>query len=98
MLDQLAPFGLGNEKPLFVFKNVRPSSFRHFGREGNHLELNFLNGRKNISAIGFFLKEENFPALKGPSIDLLAHLERSTFGKAAPRLRIVDALPAGSVK
>ncbi len=90
----LAPFGVGNPRPVFQFSQVIPQTVRVFGKEGNHLELVFLNKKgKKIPAISFFTKPEDFDfALEaGRPIDLIASLEKSMFRNFPElRLRIED--------
>jgi len=93
-LAKLAPFGTGNPKPLFIFRDVIPADVRLFGKEANHTELVFHNSRgAKVNAIGFFMKPESFtPApVAGKPLDLIATLEKSTFrGRPELRLRIQD--------
>lgn len=93
-ISKLAPFGVGNPKPLFRFEHVPVSRVEQFGKEKQHLKLPFekTNGEK-VSAVKFFAKPEDFnpPPLAGSRLNLLAHLEKSTFGTYPElRLRIVD--------
>ncbi|HVU06555.1 MAG TPA: single-stranded-DNA-specific exonuclease RecJ [Candidatus Paceibacterota bacterium] len=95
-IEKLAPFGVGNPKPMFLVKGAFIDAVKSFGKEGNHTELIFrdLAGRK-ISAIQFFSPTESLPkhvAAQKP-VDIVAHIEKSTF-KNYPelRLRIVDIL------
>jgi len=94
LIEKLAPFGVGNPKPLFLFEKIVIENVKMFGKEINHLELAFKNSRgKSIKAIGFFIKSTDFGAeLKsGNKINLLANFEKSTFrGYTELRLRIVD--------
>ena len=92
-IDQLAPFGVDNEKPVFLFKNVEIAAVRLFGKQKEHLGLDFRNSAgKKISAIGFFMTHETFPDVllgTGEKIDLLGFFERSTFRNVIElRLRI----------
>ena len=95
-LERMMPFGLDNEKPIFIFENVGVESLRQFGKKTDHLELVLRNtmGDK-VSAIGFFAKPEDFeniPAV-GKKINLIASLEKSVFGgRTELRLRIVDII------
>lgn len=96
-VEKLAPYGVGNPKPLFLLRGAGVEAVKSFGKEGNHTEIAFrdLGGRK-ISAIQFFTPISSLPkhVVAGSSIDFVAHLEKSTF-KNYPelRLRIVDILP-----
>ena len=67
-----------------------------FGKEKNHLELSFRNGRgQKVSAIGFFATDESFKVkpVAGARIDLYATLEKSMFrGRPELRLRIMDVM------
>jgi single-stranded-DNA-specific exonuclease len=95
MVEQLAPFGVANPKPLFRFPNLEIYRAKTFGNGGVHLELSFKqsNGRQ-VCAVGFFTGKDKFKSATleaGHKINLIATLEKSYF-KASPelRLRIVD--------
>lgn len=94
VVDKLAPFGMDNPKPIFLFKGVVPADVKRFGKLKEHVDLVFVrNNGKKVSAIAFFAEEGGRLAAveAGRSIDLVATLERSTFrGFAELRLRIVD--------
>lgn len=107
-IAKLAPFGMGNRKPLFLLKNISPASVRIFGKGNEHVELVLKqsNGGR-VSAIAFFAaatewaKALNDPAVSGadvasaPSIkcDIVASLEKSMFrGRPELRLRIEDVI------
>lgn len=99
ILESLAPFGVGNPKPLFIFRNVSPIVVKAFGKEKNHTELTFEGSRGKIPAIGFFMKPEDLKTGMGEvvgvgkPIDLVAHIEKSMFrNRPELRLRIVDIL------
>jgi single-stranded-DNA-specific exonuclease len=93
-IEKLAPFGTGNPKPLFMFKNVTPTSVRQFGKTKNHLELMFPG---SIKAIAFFKTADDWKDILGHELSagrhftLIAVFEKSIFrGKTELRLRIVD--------
>lgn len=96
VIDKLAPFGEGNPKPKFIFKELPIFSIKEFGKEKNHLELSFINTKgRQIKAIGFFKTRESFLSTLtlGQRINLIATFEKSTFaGKTELRLRIVDII------
>jgi len=97
LIEKMAPFGVGNLKPLFLFEKIKIENVKMFGKENNHLELIFQNSRgRNIKAIGFFMRADTFgrELKNGDHIDLLANFEKSTFrGFDELRLRIVDIVP-----
>src|SRR5690606_21221404 len=93
-IEKLAPFGVGNPKPVFLFQDILISEVKMFGKEKNHLELSFQNSKgKKVKAIGFFMKPEQFKTEieKGKKINLVANMEKSMFGgRTELRLRIVN--------
>lgn len=95
MIDRLAPFGLGNPKPLFMFPNVLIQKTKQFGKEKNHFEMTISDGSSQRTAMSFFADENTFTrrAVVGERVDLIATIEKSYFaGRITIRLRIVDIL------
>jgi single-stranded-DNA-specific exonuclease len=96
MINRLAPFGLGNPKPLFLFKNVTIKKTKQFGKEKNHLEIIVTDDMQlERTAMSFFADGDTFTkkASEGARIDLVATLEKSYFaGRTTIRLRILDIL------
>ncbi|MEX0931035.1 MAG: single-stranded-DNA-specific exonuclease RecJ [Candidatus Paceibacterota bacterium] len=93
-LAVFAPFGIGNPKPLFEFKDVVPEQVIMFGKAKEHLKLIF-NGRETREALAFFAQPDSFrnSPVAGKTCTLLAHVEQSFFmGRMQTRLRIVDIL------
>jgi single-stranded-DNA-specific exonuclease len=91
-IASLAPFGIGNPKPTFLFKDLTVLGVRHFGNGSAHLELKFSreNGTQ-LAAIGFFRNDE---VRIGEKLDLVVTIEKSYFRyKPELRLRIVDIVP-----
>jgi len=95
-IAKLAPFGVGNPKPTFLFENVMIQNVKEFGKEQDHLELCFENSNSRpIKAIAFFKTRASYGRAlqKGVSINLVATFELSNFaGREELRLRIVDIL------
>jgi len=94
MVSSLAPFGLGNPKPLFLFPRVSIKKTKQFGKEKNHLEIIVTDDMQvERTAMSFFADEDTFtkPAKTGENVDLVATIEKSYFaGRTTLRLRIVD--------
>jgi len=97
-IEKMAPFGLANPKPIFLFENVKIENIKKFGKNGSgeHLEITFSNNGKNkVKAISFFSNSESFkiPLAVDKKVNLLATFDLSRFrGKEELRLRIVDIL------
>lgn len=102
-LSRLAPFGIGNPKPLFMFKDVVPVEVKQFGKHEEHFKMSFKTDKnsngyksafaKNIEAIAFFARAEDFEIKPeaGQPLTLLAHIEQSQFmGRSDIRLRVVE--------
>src|SRR3989338_1432078 len=95
IIEQMAPFGVDNQKPTFLIEYVEIFNVKIFGKQNNHLGIDFKNSRgQNISAIKFFADEiENGETAfkRGDKISLIVNLEKSTFRNVNElRLRIVD--------
>ncbi len=93
-INRLGPFGIGNEKPLFIWKNITPHYVEQFGKTKEHIEIHFNNSaNKNIRAIAFFktADEYTYPPAAEESCCLVGHLEHSVFmGRHETRIHIVD--------
>lgn len=94
-IEKFAPFGMGNPKPSFIFKKVKLSDVRFFGKEKAHLELSF--DGSDVKAILFFAEDEKYKMLAtGNVVDVIATMEVNTFrNKRELRLRIVDVKKKG---
>lgn len=94
VIEKLAPYGVGNPKPTFLFKDISIYGVKEFGKEKNHLELSFLSSKgKIVKAIAFFKTKESYGGKinVGERINLVATFEKSIFGgKTELRLRIID--------
>lgn len=99
-LSKLAPFGMGNPKPLVALTEVRIERASWFGKAEEHLRLSIGRGHEEfpeppIEAITFYAKrtlgEASERLSAGQIISMLAHLEEDTFTRGQPiRLRIVS--------
>lgn len=99
-LAKLAPFGVGNPKPVYALRDVRVRSVAWFGSGEEHLRLTIERREPNstVEAISFFAKRELGRACEqlteNMAITMLATLERDTFTKGQPaRLRITAIAP-----
>lgn len=96
-IEKLAPFGLGNPKPVFLFEKVKVESIKKFGKNGSgeHLEIVFSDSSKKIKAVSFFSNTGSFKCRldEGLAVNLLATFDLSRFRRREElRLRIVDII------
>ncbi len=95
-IEKMAPFGIGNPKPTFKFKNIKIEKIKKFGKNGSgeHLEITFSDvGKNKAVAISFFSGHDSFnvPISEGLNVDLLATFDLSRFrGREELRLRIIE--------
>ena len=89
----LAPYGVGNPKPLYRLSGVRPGEVELFGKGKEHTKLKLMTNGRAKEAIAFFATPESFTKtpVPGEPVTLIAHLEESFFmNRLQVRLRIVD--------
>jgi len=95
-IAKLAPFGIDNPKPVFLFRKVVPGGVKIFGKGKEHVEVSFAkSGGQKIPAISFFGANEKWAkdVAVGKPVDLIASVEKSLFaGRTELRLRIVDVV------
>lgn len=95
-VNKFAPFGEGNPKPLFLFRDVELKQVRQFGKGGEHLELCFKKSTGGVvKAISFFTSPESLGVAfhHNARITIVANLEASYFmGRTELRLRLIAVL------
>jgi single-stranded-DNA-specific exonuclease len=70
-ISKLEPFGMGNPRPLFIFKDIKITDLRLIGGQKEHLKFKF----GNIDALAFY-QSELFDKFKiGQSITFIAYLD-----------------------
>lgn len=92
-IRKLAPFGMGNPEPVFLFKDVEVVTVKQFGKTQEHFEMIVRENNKEVKAIKWFATAESFTRVptEGHQADLYAKFEHSVFrGKHELRLQIVD--------
>ena len=93
-IEKLSPFGIANEKPVFVFRNCFFEKVDFFGKEKKHLKI-ILSGENgfSIESIAFFATEDLISKAEvGTKKDIVGNLEKSFFGRPKARIRIIDIL------
>ena len=91
-LSSLAPFGVGNAKPLFLFPQVEVARMKMFGKQGDHIEVSLAQEGSYATGISFFSTPASFskPIAPGNKADIVGHIELDWRG--GPRIRVVDAI------
>jgi single-stranded-DNA-specific exonuclease len=91
-LSNLAPFGEGNAKPLFVFSNVSVERMKMFGKASDHIEVSLGGSGASATGIAFFSSPDSFtkPLAVGNKVDVVGHVELDWRG--SPRIRVVDII------
>ncbi|MDD4351418.1 MAG: single-stranded-DNA-specific exonuclease RecJ [Candidatus Gracilibacteria bacterium] len=89
-LEDLAPFGIGNPKPLFLLKNLELLRVKSVG-DGKHLKLNLRQDSKSLDGIGFRLGDHALSLGSGMRVDVVGHLEQNHWnGNTSLQLQILD--------
>jgi len=87
----LAPFGIHNQKPVFILKNVEPYFVSRVGNEKNHLKFSINVNNQNINVIAFRMGEFADQIMKHKKIDLVFHLDRNFWNnKETVQLKVLD--------
>jgi len=93
-LEKLSPFGMGNPKPVFAFRDVTVERISWFGKSEEHLKISVSHDRTTIEAVSFYAKRELgkgcLDLAIGKRASVLGNLERDQFARGQPvRLRLV---------
>lgn len=95
-MDQMEPFGVGNEQPLFLVRNVKHNYLKRVGKESNHLSFLAQTGFKKFSTIAYKMGEFADVMGQAQAIDLACYLDRNEWkGKHQIQFRAVDFNPLG---
>ena len=94
-ITRLAPFGVGNPKPVFRIQETIIAAVRTFGKEKNHIELELTCEKTGTRtrAYDFFRSSSQFSCTVSPNMPahVLATVERDTY-RGGLALRLVDVL------
>lgn len=93
-LEKLSPFGMGNPKPVFAFRDVTIERVSWFGKAGEHLKISLRHDHTSLEGVSFYAKRELGKSCTnlevGKRASVLGNLERDQFARGTPiRLRLV---------
>ncbi len=93
-IETMAPFGAGNPRPVFAFRNVSIASHRAVG-DGSHLALQLEMGGQRLRGIAFGMADKA-PLLSEP-VDLAVQITENNFrGRRSAEFQVKSIRPAGS--
>lgn len=99
-LQQMEPFGQGNEQPRFVFENVYLGDWRKVGKTGEHIKMSFNMNDDLVDGIGFGLAAciEERGIKPKDVVDVLGSLEVNEYnGRRTLQVKVIDVEKAGNV-
>jgi single-stranded-DNA-specific exonuclease len=95
ILEGLAPFGIANEKPIFLIQDTEYDRHEMFGKAKEHLKIIFKNSRgREVPAIKFFDNGKIAEKIAGSKKITIAVIPEESYfmNKKEFRMRIVDVL------
>lgn len=75
VLDQLEPFGKGNEVPRFRLRDVQVLRYSSIGRENNHLKVLIQVGNRQIDVVGWGAAWRSHELVRLRRIDVVGRLD-----------------------
>jgi single-stranded-DNA-specific exonuclease len=93
-IEDLAPYGEGNPKPVFITRQLKIHSMTQVGVRENHLKLWISTGYNDVKGIAFGKGEERSRILNNDLFyDLVYNLEADTWNNVRePSLKVQDIL------
>lgn len=90
-IQKLGPFGIGNEEPKFLIKDILIKDIQKFGKNKEHIKVVCFQDGKNIEAISFYSDEDSFSnkISVNEKLSIVGTIERNQWGGGF-RLRILD--------
>lgn len=93
--EQMAPFGPGNMKPIFVVKNLRDSGYSRV-LKNEHLKLVFKNNDTFINGIAFNMADK-FSLVQNGIFDIAFHIEENDWnGNTSLQLMVKEIRESNS--
>ncbi len=91
LISQMEPFGVGNERPVFLLRGIKPEDLKTVGKEQQHLHFQTNTGLNRFSSIAFKLGAL-FPQIVGmPQLDIALHLDKNVWnGRETIQLQVLD--------
>ncbi len=78
-LENLEPFGVGNQKPAFILRGLEPFFSTTVGRDNSHLKFTIKKDRKDFEVIAFRMGQHINELKAHNKIDLVFNLEKNVW-------------------
>ncbi len=93
-LQQLAPFGMGNQEPVFASYDVALDDIRIIGKDGRHVKLRVKQDTSSIfDAIGFGMADQTKNLHRGDRINIAYTIDENEWnGRKNLQLKINDVV------
>jgi len=95
-IEQMQPFGVKNERPNFLIKNLTLTDFESIGKGGRHLCLQLAGEEQILKGIWFNNGRQIKAMAKGAKLDIVCKLEKDDRNEKEVLLRIVDVESHGN--
>jgi single-stranded-DNA-specific exonuclease len=95
LLEQLQPYGVGNEQPVLLMRGVQVRAYEAIGQDRSHLRLVLGTSRGNVRAIAFGAAARSRELVLNRTIDLAACLNLDRWnGQTRLDVEVKDFRPA----
>ncbi|MFP3947618.1 MAG: DHHA1 domain-containing protein, partial [Longimicrobiales bacterium] len=95
LVEYFGPFGIGNPRPVFLARGVRPAGPARVVGSG-HLKLQISQGKRRLEAIGFGLADRIRPdRVAEAALDVVFQLRENHYrGRTTLQARLLDIRPS----
>jgi single-stranded-DNA-specific exonuclease len=89
-INQLSPFGQGNEKPILFLECVRIGKIKKIGKTKSHIMFDLIGESGNTFPAIIFFFDDSFSLKEGERVSIAGYLEKAYFNSSATlRLRVI---------
>ncbi len=96
-LTRMAPFGIGNEEPLFAFADVPIVAMRMVGSDGAHVKFAFGDASHRLDGIGFSLAKKVANMAVGDRVTILARVRENVWNGRTSVQLVVEDIAKGAI-
>lgn len=78
-IQKLAPFGIGNQKPIFLLRGIKPLFIQQVGKSADHLKFQLEIDDQKYQVIAFGMGKFVDQLRQNRKLDMVFHLERNSW-------------------